>query len=157
MGNRPDKSHEYTTIPLNGERYIWTGSAWFDSHFIKPPTTIIKQLNALLESQLATDDCCIDDLFELTHRARVARETKQYARAEALARRILTIEPRHHAAAAVLCASLRARGLAREAIEQTERFLPTSNAALLTSRAAAFCDLHRWPEAKASVSGALAI
>jgi hypothetical protein len=37
------------------------------------------------------------------------------------------------------------------------RFLPTDNGPLLTSRAAAFCDLGRWEEARRSVGRALAI
>lgn len=145
------------TVLLNSEKYIWTGSAWFDSRYIKPPATIIKQLNELLASRLAGEDDQIQDVYELTHRARIAREAEQFTRAEGLARRILSLEPEHHAAAAVLCACLRARGLAREAISQTDRFWRTTNTALLTSRAAAFCDLQQWREAKETIGQALAI
>lgn len=148
---------ERVTVLLNGEKYIWTGSAWLDSRYIKPPATIVKQLNELLASRLADEDNHIQDVYELTHRARIAREAEQFIRAEALARRILTLEPDHHAAAAVLCACLRARGLAREAISQTDRFARTNNTALLTSRAAAFCDLKQWRDAKETIGHALAI
>lgn len=156
-GQRTKKTSTKTTVLLDGATYIWTGSSWFDSHYIKPPSTIIQRLNALLESQLADDDSSITDIYDLTHRAKIAREAKQYARAELLARRVLQLNPKSHAAAAVLCASLRARGLASQALEETERFKHTDNAPLLTSRAAALCDLQRWAEAKQTLGRALAL
>lgn len=146
-----------TKIVLDGVTYIWTGSSWFDSHYIKPPVTVIQRLNALLESQLADDDSNITDIYELTHRAKIAREAKQYARAELLARRVLQLNPNSHAAAAVLCASLRARGLASQALDETDRFKNTDNVPLLTSRAAALCDVQRWDEAKQTLGKALAL
>lgn len=145
------------TVVLDGVTYIWTGSSWFDSHYIKPPVILIQRLNTLLEAQLANDDLNISDIYDLTHRAKIAREAKQYARAESLARRVLQLHPESHAAAAVLCASLRARGLAFQALEETDRFKHTNNVPLLTSRAAALCDVHHWEEAKQTVGRALAI
>lgn len=155
-GQRTKKLSTKKTFVLDGVTYIWTGNSWFDSHYIKPPVIVIQRLNALLESQLAEDDANITDIYDLTHRARIAREAKQYARAELLARRVLQLNPKSHAAAAVLCASLRARGLASQALAETERFMPTDNAPLLTSRAAALCDIKRWEAAKQTLGQALA-
>lgn len=151
------KTSTKETFVLDGVTYIWTGNSWFDSHYIKPPVIVIQRLNALLESQLAADDANVTDIYDLTHRAKMAREAKQYARAESLARRVLQLNPKNHAAAAVLCASLRARGLASQALEETDRFKHTDNAPLLTSRAAALCDIQRWEEAKRTLGQALAL
>lgn len=145
------------TVLLDGATYIWTGSSWLDSNFIKPPATVIQRLNGLLEPQLAADDLDTTDIYELTHRARLAREAKQYARAESIARRVLQLHPENHAAATVLCASLRARGLASQALQDTDRFKFSENVPLLTSRAAALCDLHQWEEAKRVIGRALAL
>jgi tetratricopeptide (TPR) repeat protein len=156
-GQQTKKTSTKTTVLLDGATYIWTGSSWFDSHYIKPPITIIQRLNAQLESQLADDDSKITDIYDLTHRAKIAREAKQYARAESLARRVLRLNPKSHAAAAVLCASLRACGRASQALEETDRFKHTENVPLLTSRAAALCDIGRWEEAKHTLGKALAL
>lgn len=156
-GQRAMKTSTKKTVLLDGVSYVWTGSSWFDSHYIKPPITVIQRLNALLESQLADDDSNITDVYELTHRAKIAREAKQYARAESLARRVLQLNPKNHAAAAVLCASLRARGLASQALGETDSLKHTDNVPLLTSRAAALCDIHRWEEAKQTLGRALAL
>lgn len=158
MGEQPTKKTSgKQTVVLDGVTYIWTGSSWFDSRYIKPPITVIQRLNALLEAQLARDDFDTTDIYELTHRAKNAREAKQYARAESLARRVLRLSPGSHAAAAVLCASLRARGLAAQALEETNSLKHTDNVPLLTSRAAALCDVQRWEEAKRTVGRALAL
>ena len=158
MDKRPaTDSSGKKTIVLDGATYIWTGSSWFDNSYIKPPIVVIQRLNALLEAQLANDDLNTTDIYELTHRAKVAREAKQYSRAEALARRVLQLHPESHGAAAVLCASLRARGLATQALEETDRFKQTETAPVLTARAAALCDVYRWEEAKRTLGRALAI
>ena len=39
----------------------------------------------------------------------------------------------------------------------TAPFMPSDNPALLTTRAAALCDLRRWEEAKTTIGRALAI
>jgi tetratricopeptide (TPR) repeat protein len=90
-------------------------------------------------------------------RGQTARVAKQYDRAEEIVRRILNKDPSNLAALSVLCAILREKGEPLKAIEETEPFRKSSHTALLTSRAAAFCDLERWEEAKKEIGRALAI
>ncbi len=154
----PDQSNPLLTkIQLDKQIYTWNGTSWYDERFLKPPTVIIRQLNDMLAAIKAGEDWAITDLHELAKRARAARETMQHERAESLARRILLLQPDSHIGAAILCAALRARHSPLEALAQTERFVPTSNTALLTSRAAAYCDLGMWKEAKQEVGKSLAI
>lgn len=144
-------------VQLNGQTYTWTGHNWVDGFFVKPPTSIIRELNLLVDSQLALNDDAVTDVYELVRRAGESRDAAQYDRAERLARRALALEPKNHTGAAVLCSCLRAHGRPLEALAETEKFMPTGNAALLTSRAAAYCDIREWEKAKQSVGRSLAI
>ena len=149
----PIKTH----VELNRETYTWDGKGWCDEYYVTPPKVIVQQLNDLLAAQLRADDSAITDKYELLNRARFARENGQYVRAIRLARRALQIEPGDCAAAAVLCATLRARGRSREALRETKMFVKAANPALLTSRAAAYCDLRMWEEAKKEIARSLAM
>lgn len=154
----PDQSNALLTkIQLDEQTYTWNGKSWYDERYLKPPAVIIRQLNEMLAAIKTSEDWAITDLHELAERAWAARETMQHERAEFLARRILLLQPDSHMGAAILCAALRARQRPLEALAQTERFMPTSNTALLTSRAAAYCDLGMWEKAKQEVGQSLAI
>jgi tetratricopeptide (TPR) repeat protein len=145
-------------IPLDGKEYVWTGSYWHDAKsFVEPSTDKIRQLNELLKDELAKDDAKITNLSILLERASKARKTLQYHRAEDIARKCLELEPGNSAALAVLCAALRAMGLPQQALDETDDYSDISSPPLLTSRAAALCDLERWEEAKKTVGRALAI
>ncbi|MCB8943979.1 MAG: hypothetical protein H6658_09510 [Ardenticatenaceae bacterium] len=146
-----------TKVAYEGQTYTWTGQHWMDEQYLKPPEVVLRHLNQRLNPLLAEEDNKITDISELITRSQNARNTQQYDRAERLARRILTLEPNSHVGAAILCAVLRLRSHPAQAIQETNHFLPTGNAALLTSRAAALCDLGRWEEAQRSVGQALAI
>lgn len=146
-----------TTVELDGKKYIWDESGWVDENYITPPQIIIRRLNQELAGKLEQEDRGITDVYVLAERARQARENKQYDRAELLARKILEIDPENHSGLAVLSASLREKGFPRRALAETDRYQTTSNPALLTSRAAAYCDLEMWEEAKRTIGQALAI
>jgi len=144
-------------VMMDGAQYTWTGSDWYDSSFVDPPATIVRKLNMALASVLRKEDEKISSIKEMVQRVIEARDALQYDRSEALARRILTIKPKNGTALAVLCATLRARNQPQQALDETEIGAKLSNTALLTSRAAALCDLRRWEEAKRVVGRALAI
>jgi tetratricopeptide (TPR) repeat protein len=154
---RPRQTPSRTQVSLSGRAYTWDGQAWQDEFFLKPPEVVIRQLNELLRPTLADEDQTIGNVYQLVERARIARDNLQYDRAELLARRILALEPRNQMGAAVLCAALRARRKPAAALAETEAFSQTGNAALLTSRAAAYCDLGLWAEAKKEIGHSLAI
>jgi len=145
-------------IELDGKRYVWTGDSWYETEgFLKPPQVIVRRLNRLLTRKLEQEDTDISDVSILLQRAGKARTAEQYHRAESLARQCLKLDPGSEAALAVLCAVLRARGQPQRALNETDAYSGTTHAPLLTSRAAALCDLKRWDEARRTISRALAM
>lgn len=146
------------TVELEGKSYMWNGSAWYEATtFLSPPGMIIPKLNNRLSDALEEEDRNIADVHLLIKRAANARDWLQYSRSEKLARRILELEPSNQPALAILCATLRARGFAQKALAETDDYKSLPYPALLTSRAAALCDLGRWEEAKKTVGRSLAI
>lgn len=150
-------TQQKVTVELDGKKYIWNGNNWSGEDFIRPPEIVVQRLNAELSYHLSQEDKHVTDVYLLAERARIARENKQYDRAEQLAYQILKLDPDNHSGLAVLCASLREKGFPERALKETEAYKSTNNAALLTSRAAAYCDLQRWGEAKRTIGQALAI
>jgi len=145
-------------IELDGKRYVWAGDSWYEAEeFLKPPQVVVRRLNRLLTEKLEEEDANISDVCILLERAGKAREALQYHRAENLARQCLKLDPHNQAALAVLCAVLRARGQPQRALDETDAHSNTTHPPLLTSRAAAFCDLKRWEDAKATIGRALAM
>ena len=88
-------------------------------------------------------------------RAKKARDSSQYVRAEELARRVVRLSPNNVGALAVLSSCLRTLGRPQEALRETDRFEFTRYSPLLNTRVAALCDLDRWEEAKIVVDRAL--
>jgi len=145
-------------ISLNGRDYLWTGKEWCDARtFTAPHQTLVRELNARLEEQLAGEDSAISNVAVLIERAGAARDALQHSRAEKLVRRALKLAPGNLATLTVLCSILRARGRPQQALAETDAFKRESHPPLLTSRAAALCDLRRWEEAKREIGRALAI
>jgi ribonuclease HI len=145
-------------LKFDGRSYIWGGDAWYDANtFLKPPEVLIHKLNALLVPGLEQEDKKIRDIGQLLKRAREARDSLQHGRAEKLARRVIKISPGHLGALAILSSCLRARGLAQQALDETEAFKGEKYCPLLTSRAAALCDVGRWEEARKVIGRVLAI
>ena len=155
--SEPDTSGT-VTVELEGKSYMWNGSAWYETTTnLSPPTGIIAKLNGRASDALEKADENITDIRLLIKRAVDARDWSQYHRSEKLARRILKLEPSNKPALAILCATLRARGYTQKALDETDAYKSLPHPALLTSRAAALCDLHRWEEAKKTVGRSLAI
>ncbi len=142
-------------IVLNGEKYTWNGRYWIDSSNLMPPTSILSKLDACIKDDLQKEEASISDEKELLARTHAALERKQYDRAEQLIRRVLENNPFNLNAISVLCRILRVKGQPEKAIEETEPFKNSKNNALLTSRAAAFCDLEKWEDAKKQIGQVL--
>jgi tetratricopeptide (TPR) repeat protein len=153
------------SVTLKGILYVWNGSLWYDSKtFLQPPDLIITKLNEIRDIKWRRQDALSDvlsliteDSFSLVKKASILIEKKQYARAETLARRVLGAYPGNSGALAVLCSALRHRGRPQQALDDTDRYKHKQFHELLTSRAAALCDLRRWEEAKKEIGRALAI
>jgi ribonuclease HI len=145
-------------VKFEGKYYIWTGNIWYDKiSSLKPPKALINKLNDLLITTLEQEDDNIHDVEQLLKRAKEARDSLQYGRAQKLARRIVSISPDHLGAFAVLCSCLRSSGHAQQALDETEHFASENYLPLINSRAAALCDLERWEEAKKAISRVLAM
>lgn len=144
-------------IEIEGRKYTWDGRCWLDSSYLVPPISILLKLNALIKDALEEEDAMISDEKEILSRAHAARAMKQYERAEKLVCRVLKNNPFNFSVVSVLSAILREKGQPDKAIELTEPFKNSKNAALLTSRAAAFCDLGEWELAKKQIAKVLAI
>ena len=149
--------HTPFTIQLGGRSYTWDGERWFDTDDCTiPPQTVTVRLDAVLVEKLCAEDEGITDRQELMRRAREARKQTQYKRAERIARRLFEQEPDSTAVAAILCSILRESGRASQAVALADQFAAADNPALLTSRAAALCDLDRWEEALQQIRQVLA-
>jgi len=145
-------------IEVVGTTYVWTGEYWYDEKtYAEPPQIFIGVLNKRLTVELAKEDANIFDVYTLLERASKARVAGQHHRAEKLARRCLKLEPDSEPALAVLCAALRAQGRPQKALNETRSHSYSDHIPLLTSRAAALCDLKKWEEAKKTIGRALAI
>ncbi len=92
----------------------------------------------------------------LLNLAKQARDAGRLELALALARRALTERPGDCGTAAVVSAVLRKLKRPREALAATEELAGSTYVPLLTSRAAALCDLERWTEALELIVRALA-
>lgn len=145
-------------VELEGKGYIWDGSAWCELEtFLRPPGAVVSKLNRQIQDQLTQSDEAATDFQELLSRAKIARDAKQLQRSERLLRRALTIKPDHRGVLAILCSLLRDRGASERALAETHAFRDLSYPPLLTSRAAAYCDLGQWEEAKREIARVLAM
>ncbi len=154
----PQNRDSLHQVQLDCISYTWDRGIWYDTKTtLRPPEALVHKLNALLMPFLEAEDKQIGESNELLQRAKQARDSKQYARAEKLARRVAKLFPDNVGAFAVLSSCLRARGCPQEALDETECAKFESYPPLLNSRAAALCDLGRWEEAKNVVGRSLAI
>lgn len=152
------KTAHYISVELENTNYIWTGNTWIEANtFINPPDGIVRKLNSCIAAKIQHEDNTISNTQEILDRARTARDTLQHSRAISLARRVLELEHDNLAAAAILSSALRANGKPQQALLETEAFRDTNYSPLLTSRAAALCDLKRWEEAKKTIGRCLVI
>lgn len=158
LAKRSKRGSSTRTLEIGGNRYVWEVDGWYEyPGFVKAPETVTDKLNELSELSFLEEDLLIESVGELLHRSRVAREARQFKRSEKIAYRILELSPGNEMALAVLCASLRVQGRPREALEQTTVPGGCKLASLLTSRAAAYCDVEEWEKAKIEIARSLAI
>lgn len=147
-----------TTITLNGKDYVWDGRRWYGARdYLEPPESIICKLNMLMEPYFAAQDEAITKPQEMISLAKQTREAGQLERALRLARRAFQACPNDPGTAAVLSGILRKAQRPEEALEVGDRFRDSSYKPILTSRAAALCDLERWDEALRQIRQVFAI
>ena len=148
-----------TIVEYQGKRYVWAGVSWYgEKDFLNPPISIVHKLNALIEDSLNMDDESITDPRELCRLASELRDSGgQLKRALRLAHKANEMMSNDAGVASVLSSVLRAANRPSEAIAVTEKFAHEGCCSLLTSRAAALCDLGQWSEALKRVKRVFAI
>ena len=145
-------------VELDGKSYAWDGSVWYETKtFLRPPTAVVSRLNRQLQGRLMQSDEAVTDLQVLLSRAKIARDAKQHKRSERLLSRALKLKPGHEGALAILCSLLRDERAPGRALTETHAFRGVDYAPLVTSRAAAYCDLGQWEEAKREIARVLAM
>jgi hypothetical protein len=155
--SRPDHHVEPVTVTYQSRSYTWDGDRWYGTNdFQSPPQAIVPHLDDLIVDHLDADDE-VSDIDELLDRAKRAQSGGQFRRAMSLAERAHTSKPGRIGAATVLCSVLRSAGRPEQALAIADRFRSSGYPPILTSRAAALCDLSRWEEALKQVRQVLAI
>ena len=145
-------------MSYEGHTYQWTGKTWIDAECFETVSLALgQQLNALAASQLEAADDELTTVEELLDAARQRREGRNLTMALKLTERAVVKQPGNAGANATLCAILRDLGRSKEALEKTDHMDKVSSAPLLTTRAAACCDIEEWARAKRIVGRALAI
>ncbi|HEY3118516.1 MAG TPA: hypothetical protein VGK54_17370, partial [Chloroflexota bacterium] len=149
---------EHVEAELGGQRYVWNGRRWkgAEDHHV-PPRPVLQSLNRLRKRAGRSTDQALTDPGKLIALAVGARSAGDPGRAERLARRVLSIEPGNGIAAAIVSSILRAKGNPRRALAIVDHFRASNDPPVLTSRAAALCDLRCWDEALQQIREVLAI
>lgn len=136
-------------VNYEGRDYIWDGHRWCDAKtYIIPPENVVQKLNFQIREHREAEDNVISEFQPLLDAAKEAHMYNELPRAENFVRRALKLRPGDRGALAVLCSILRARNSPEQAILEVEPFLVMWYEPLLTTYAAALCDLERWEEAK---------
>ena len=143
---------------LGGKTYVWTGSRWYGKRdFRTPPVDVVNRLNKLIEGQLETQDAKLTDPEDMVRLAQSAREHGQLRRSIRLLEMAMAARPGHLGAATVLCSALRQDSRPSDALACTARFATVDYQPLLTSRAAAMCDLGEWENAYRAIGRVIAM
>ena len=134
--------------------YRWNGKVWLDSDFLQVPEKLAGELSAhyldeLLESGRPD---WMDSMVHLRRAGEDAANRNTLRLVTRACRARLAVTPDELPTIALLSSALRQLGQPAQAEEVTRAYL---NGAVLTSRAAALCDLRRWEEAEKTIQLAL--
>jgi len=136
-------------VEWEGRKYLLSPRGFYDSRtFLKPPEALHQRLKAVYARELESVFQTEGDVPSLLKLGRLAKDLGFLDLAEKITERALSAEPQNCFAIARLSSILRAKGQPRRALEVTGR-IPEGDQThpILTSRAAALCDLDRWAEA----------
>lgn len=155
---------ERVHISLAGRRYEYRSDCgWVDcSSDEVPPAAIISELNRLRLQELQQQKARRDDPAQLAREAeRLLKldhtcSTLYLERAAQLLQKVIAAEPTNERAHIQLSSALRQLGRPAEALRVTQPFARSKNRAMVTTRAAAHCDLGDWVRAKKLIGTVLA-
>lgn len=161
-----DKKHFQILEHLKGQEYIRCHSGWLLNRVPFTFKPIVGRLEGQLYQRLSREDRELDDPADLVPRAWLGQALQHYDRVVDLTTRALravvrpptassrggVIPPEWRrealAAAAMLCAARRQLRESEAALDDTEIFRDEEYPPLMTSRAAAMCDVGSWDEAQ---------
>lgn len=151
-------------ISLHGRRYEFRSDrGWVDCARDEAPSApIIAELNRLRLQALQEQKARRDDPTQLAREAeRLLTLDHSYSthfleRAVQLLQQVITAEPKNERAHIQLSRALRQLGRPAEALQVTQPFAHSKNRAMVTTRAAAACDLGDWERAKQVIGTVLA-
>ena len=136
------------TVTFDCEQYIWNGKRWISKNTrLEPPTSISSKLNTLAAKHIAAQDEEAVNVDALLRKAKKAQGQGDIPKAVKLARQAYDQRPQHAGTVAALCSVLRTANKPREAVALANNFQSSNHPPILTSRAAALCDLNRWDDA----------
>lgn len=140
-------------------KYFLSNGAFYDAKtFLKAPITIADQLRGIYRQHQQQVCRTVRSVPLLIKYAREAKEMGSLKLAEELTERALATEPRNPYAIALLSSVFRNQRQPRKAVEITNDLPNTcQTAAVLTSRAAALCDLGMSAEAERTIRKVLHI
>lgn len=139
---------------LDGKPYHWNGQAWLDSDYLRVPERLAHELtDRFLDELLRPDqDDWMEKAVNLRRRGTDLQNRATLRLVARACRNRLAMNPDELPTIAILSSALRHLGQSNQAEEVTRSYL---DGAILTSRAAALCDLGRWHEAEETVKLAL--
>ncbi len=144
------------SFTLDKRTFTYDGKNWFDAvTFQVPPVTVRIKLDSLLAQ--SEDPEQIHDPKVLEVRARHWKVANNLPKAVRYIERARDLSPGNLTVATQFCAILREVGDPTRALAETDSLSDNKHPALMTSRAAAFCDLERWEEAKHLIARVLAM
>ncbi len=140
---------------IKNKTYIWDETRFYDTSGEEPRLETRGTLNLKLDEAFKGQTTFSAD--ERLHFINSLRTAAQYDLAEQHIWEVMAKDPERSDTRSTLCSILRAKGEPQRALDETAKFTAKGNPPLLTSRAAAMCDLGRWEDAKKEVGRALAI
>jgi len=144
-----------TEFEIKGKIFIWDGSRFYSASGEEPQLETRGALNLLLDREFKARTVFGAD--ERLHFINSLRTATQYDLAEQHIREVMEKDPGRSDTRSTLCSILRSMGQPQRALDETAKFAAKGNPPLLTSRAAAMCDLERFEDAKKEVGRVLAI
>jgi tetratricopeptide (TPR) repeat protein len=146
-------------VEWEGRWYLLSAGGFYDARtFLKPPKALQQHLKAVYTRELEHTVEKVTNPASLLKYSGIAKNLDYLDLALSIVTRVLVLEPQNGFAIARASSILRAKGQPEKALDVTNQ-LPESKQghAVLTTRAAALCDLGRWPEALRVVRRALAL
>lgn len=145
-------------VIMEGRSYRWNGKVWLDQDCLQVPEVLAARLCDRFLVDLI--DPARSGWAERCGELRQGLEEASKATlglVERACRRRLAECGGDATAATILSSCLRQLGQPRQALAATDALAHLNEPVLLTTRAAALCDLGRWPEAEKAISRALCL